>query len=499
MDTLACAHELLLLSGLELDKEAGLVSGAKKLLGVASGKPVLTNVLDPDTGKALSIPTRRWLGNMGDELASSGRMLRTPHKMPVKGLPPSPGAGQRIVGRALEQAGEAMGPEMLINPVGLPTGAAAGGVVKQIAEETGKPWIGKLAPAAEFVGETAGAGGLSALFGVPPALAAGKSAAGTVGYMAARRMKLASEAKLRSLRTREAGEDDPVMSKLLQKTDARVERVHNDDLLSISGGGGAYIPGDNTILLGKDGPAILSHEMGHAELQKSLPGRLSQGVLARSAPILAGAAGVLGGAATGKKSVALGVPLMMNVPQLANEAAASIKGHRFLRDAGASKEDLSGARKEMLKNYSRYAGLAGMGALGGLVGLSLNKKLAAARKRMTVPQSRSGRRPMSVETLLRKEKDGSLFRPSVLGLRSQKPHTDIERPRHTDGEQVDGQRPSLGSVLQEQAVGLVGPEHQDERPGGMGSLLSVGYGGSANVTGGFDHSSIEPDAGEVFK
>lgn len=41
-------------------------------------------------------------------------------------------------------------------------------------------------------------------------------------------------------------------------------------------------------------------------------------------------------------------------------------------------------------------------------------KIAASRGRMTVPQSRSGRRPMRVDTLLRKEKDGSLYKAADL-------------------------------------------------------------------------------------
>lgn len=40
-------------------------------------------------------------------------------------------------------------------------------------------------------------------------------------------------------------------------------------------------------------------------------------------------------------------------------------------------------------------------------------KIAASRGRMTVAQSRAGKRPMSVETLLRKEKDGSLFKEGM--------------------------------------------------------------------------------------
>lgn len=38
------------------------------------------------------------------------------------------------------------------------------------------------------------------------------------------------------------------------------------------------------------------------------------------------------------------------------------------------------------------------------------RKIAAAKARMTVPQTRKGRRPMRVDTMLRKEKDGSLFK-----------------------------------------------------------------------------------------
>ena len=39
-------------------------------------------------------------------------------------------------------------------------------------------------------------------------------------------------------------------------------------------------------------------------------------------------------------------------------------------------------------------------------------KTAASQGRLTVPKSRSGRRPMSVDTLLRKEKDGTLYKAS---------------------------------------------------------------------------------------
>lgn len=40
-------------------------------------------------------------------------------------------------------------------------------------------------------------------------------------------------------------------------------------------------------------------------------------------------------------------------------------------------------------------------------------KVAASQGRLTIPKSRSGRRPMSVETLLRKEKEGTLYKDAA--------------------------------------------------------------------------------------
>lgn len=38
------------------------------------------------------------------------------------------------------------------------------------------------------------------------------------------------------------------------------------------------------------------------------------------------------------------------------------------------------------------------------------EKIAAARGQMSIPKERQGRRPMTVDTLLRREKDGTLFK-----------------------------------------------------------------------------------------
>lgn len=43
------------------------------------------------------------------------------------------------------------------------------------------------------------------------------------------------------------------------------------------------------------------------------------------------------------------------------------------------------------------------------------EKIAAARKRMTVAQSRQGRRPMRVDTMLKKDKEGTLYKAADAG------------------------------------------------------------------------------------
>ena len=61
------------------------------------------------------------------------------------------------------------------------------------------------------------------------------------------------------------------------------------------------------------------------------------------------------------------------------------------------------------------------------------QKIAASRGRMRIPQSRKGRRPMSVTTLLRKEKDGSLYKDaapvaSLYALNASGPSPATDRP-----------------------------------------------------------------------
>lgn len=47
------------------------------------------------------------------------------------------------------------------------------------------------------------------------------------------------------------------------------------------------------------------------------------------------------------------------------------------------------------------------------------QKVAASRGRMTVPQTRKGRRPMRVETLLRKEKEGTMYKQAYSSMRDE--------------------------------------------------------------------------------
>lgn len=53
------------------------------------------------------------------------------------------------------------------------------------------------------------------------------------------------------------------------------------------------------------------------------------------------------------------------------------------------------------------------------------QKIAAAKARMTVSQSRAGRRSMSVDTLLRKDKEGTLFKDKLSSYVGQTANTSV--------------------------------------------------------------------------
>lgn len=142
------------------------------------------------------------------------------------------------------------------------------------------------------------------------------------------------------------------------------------------GGMGAYMSrraskmmgmGDEAKILlphGKGAGGVLAHEMGHAQFDKGLGGKLTQNIPARIAFGLSSLASPVAGAAAGYGiedpriglGVAAGVPLAIAAPTLISEGVASFKGMRNLRRAGASPEQLRRAGKTLRRAFGTYAG-----------------------------------------------------------------------------------------------------------------------------------------------
>ena len=93
-------------------------------------------------------------------------------------------------------------------------------------------------------------------------------------------------------------------------------------------------------------------------------------------------------------------------------------------------------------------------------------KLAASKHRFSVPQSRAGRRSMSVDTMLRKDKEGTLFsdksklagvlrRPEDIlpgGLADNKKPSDFDQKALAKGTKVESEHTSIPAVAQEIAM-----------------------------------------------
>lgn len=179
-----------------------------------------------------------------------------------------------------------------------------------------------------------------------------------------------------------------------------------DTLETMSGKGSEVYKnlGKDAIVLGNlNSPAIEAHELGHAA---NFRGRgKGIGKLAHSNYGLgtwSGAAGAATGWYTGKKAAraeAEGkktstwnkvapavVPLAFQAPILASEAVASKKGLKMLKEAGASKEAMKAAKKQLGHAYNTYLANSALQTASGLgahqisKGIELNKIRKARKK-----------------------------------------------------------------------------------------------------------------------
>jgi len=116
----------------------------------------------------------------------------------------------------------------------------------------------------------------------------------------------------------------------------------------------------------KADPGILAHELGHAKGMKSRVGRLFSNKASRlafmSSPLLALGGGVAAGvAAPDSDLAAYGLPAAsaaMTAPTLVDEASASIRGHRALKELGYAPEALAKSRKAMARAFGTYGATA---------------------------------------------------------------------------------------------------------------------------------------------
>lgn len=133
--------------------------------------------------------------------------------------------------------------------------------------------------------------------------------------------------------------------------------------------GGAYFDQQaKEIGMARNDYESLAHEIGHAELDKKLLGRLLQHPKARSlfnmTPLAGAAAGVL--AARGRKAGLL-LPIATAAPTIASEMWATSRGGKKLKEHGATPEEVkrykSGLRKSLVSYFGPPSEAAAAGAL----------------------------------------------------------------------------------------------------------------------------------------
>ncbi len=130
-------------------------------------------------------------------------------------------------------------------------------------------------------------------------------------------------------------------------------------------GGGAYNPDDKKVKVSpklhgaRDEASALAHELGHAEFDKSILGKIVQNPHARalsgvSVPIGMLVALTAQGNLARRIALSTGVIAAGQAPTLLGEGVAWAKGHRMLKELGAGPEDLAGLRSDAMRHGSTY-------------------------------------------------------------------------------------------------------------------------------------------------
>lgn len=101
-------------------------------------------------------------------------------------------------------------------------------------------------------------------------------------------------------------------------------------------------------------PAVLSHELGHAEFDRTTIGRVLQSPATQWLP-MAGRVGGAVAAARGNVTIGMAIAAASALPILAYEGEASRRGIAKLRRAGATEEEVADAKARLLKAWGTYA------------------------------------------------------------------------------------------------------------------------------------------------
>ncbi len=127
----------------------------------------------------------------------------------------------------------------------------------------------------------------------------------------------------------------------------------------------------------------LAHELGHAEFDRSMLGRLVQSPMARamsglSIPIGALIALTAEGNLARRITMSAGAVVAGQVPLLTGEGVAWYKGHKMLKEHGATPEELAHTRSEAARLGGTYLQHAGSQAASGVGGSMLLSALSHA-------------------------------------------------------------------------------------------------------------------------
>ena len=190
-------------------------------------------------------------------------------------------------------------------------------------------------------------------------------------------------------------------------------------------------------------PAVLGHEIGHHEIAQSRVGRALQNektmAVAGASPAAGAVAGALSGLSDNEHVQRAGrlAPVALSAPELMYEGLASVKGLQQMRRAGANSGQLLRGAAGLLPAFGTYAARAGGGyfaARGAQEGVKAVRsavsqektaelagmideleKMSASRGSWSVSQTRSGRRSISVDKLIKKDNEGTLFKKTDRG------------------------------------------------------------------------------------